>query len=578
VNRGRRRSFRLWAPSVERVVLRLRGEDVPCRRVGEWWVATAEAADGDRYRFVVDGEEVPDPRSRRQPDGALGPSAVLDLPPSSPTAWSGRDLRRAVVYELHVGTFSGEGTFAGAVGHLDHLVALGVTHVELMPFGSFAGRHGWGYDGVHLSATHEPYGTAADLARLVAAAHDRGLAVLADVVHNHLGPEGNFLSRSGPYLTDRYRTPWGEAVNLDGRGSDEVRRFLIDSALFWIEDVGVDGLRLDAVHELVDTSARPYLEQLVAEVAAAAARLGRRVVLVAESDRNDARLVHPPPAGTGLDGHWSDDLHHAVHVTLTGEDRGYYADHSPADLARALTDGYVFQGDRRSTSRGLTPGRPVRGVSSERLVVALQNHDQVGNRAAGERLHHLVGVERAGAAAALTILSPFSLLLFQGEEWAASTPFPYFTDFTGELADAVRVGRRREFAAFGWRDDEIADPQDPETFGRAVLRWEEPGRGDHARVLDWYRTLLRFRADHPDLEPAPLPRPCDVVDLDDGLVVVRRGRLGVVVDLRADGPRRGTAVAGEPVASWGDASHDGGLATTTPGSAVVVDALAVEGT
>jgi maltooligosyltrehalose trehalohydrolase len=566
--------LRLWAPGAAAVDVRLDAATVPCSREGDWWTAEVDARDGDRYRFVVDGDEVPDPRSRRQPDGALGPSAILAPigAPTPPAGWTGRDLRRSVTYELHVGSFSEEGTFAGAVRHLDHLADLGVTHVELMPIASFAGRRGWGYDGVHLSATHEPYGTARDLAALVAAAHDRGLAVLVDVVHNHLGPEGNFLSRSGPYFTDRYRTPWGEAVNLDGPGSDGVRRFLVDSALFWIEEVGVDGLRLDAVHELVDTSARPYLEQLVGEVAASAERLGRTVVLVAESDRNDARLVRPAPAGTGLAGHWSDNLHHTVHVALTGEAQGYYADYAPADLERTLVEGYLFQGDRFAPARGLTPGRPVTGVSSEQLVVALQNHDQVGNRAAGERLHHLVGAPRAAAAAALTILSPFSVLLFQGEEWAATSPFPYFTDFDGPLGDAVRRGRRAEFAAFGWRDDEVADPQNPATFASAVLRWDERTTGEHRDVLDWYRRLVHLRATHPDLEPGPLPRPADAATYDDGVVVVRRGGLGVVVDLRADGPPRSSAVAGELVAAWGEASHDGGTARTSPGSALVVQA------
>ena len=566
------RELRLWAPDAAAVELRLEDRAVTCARDGQWWHATVDVADGDRYRFVVDGEEMPDPRSRCQPDGALGPSAVLDLPGPEPSPWSGRDLRRAVIHEIHVGTFSEEGTFAGAIEHLDHLAGLGVTHVELMPVASFAGRHGWGYDGVHLSSTHEPYGSARDMAAFVGAAHERGLAVLLDVVHNHLGPEGNLLSRSGPYFTDRYRTPWGEAVNLDGPGSDGVRRFLLDSARFWIEEVGVDGLRMDAVHELVDTSARPYLEQVVAEVGVAAERLGRRVVVSAESDRNDARLVLPAPAGTGLDAHWSDDLHHAVHVTLTGERQGYYADYEPTDLQRALLEGYVFQGDRYAESRGLTPGRSVHGVSSQQLVVALQNHDQIGNRAAGERLHHLVGVDRTAAAAALVLLSPFAVLLFQGEEWAASTPFPYFTDFTGELADAVRRGRREEFAAFGWRDDEIADPQDPATFRGAVLRWDELGDGEHARVLGWYRQLLRIRAEHPDLEPGPLPLADHHVDLVDGVVLVRRGDLTVVADLRPGGAPCPTAAPGAVVASWGDVSHDGDRVTTSPGSAVVVDA------
>ncbi len=574
-----RRELPLWAPDASDVAVLLDGRTIPCRRSGEWWVAEVDAEHGDRYRFVVDGVEVPDPRSHWQPDGALGPSAVTDPAPSRPVAsgsWRGRDLRRAVIHEIHVGTFSDEGTFLGAIAHLDHLAELGVTHLELMPVASFSGRRGWGYDGVHLAAPHDAYGSVADMAALVAAAHDRGLAVLVDVVHNHLGPEGNFLAVSGPYFTQRHRTPWGDAVNLDGPGSDEVRRLLIDSAHFWIEEVGVDGLRLDAVHELVDTSARPFLEQLAQEVARTAERLGREVVLVAESDRNDSRLVRPAPFGTGLHAHWSDDLHHCLHVTLTGEGQGYYEDFRADDLVAALTSGYVYQGDRRSPSRRMTPGRPVDGIGSEQLVVALQNHDQVGNRAAGERLHHLVGVDRAAAAAALTIASPFAVLLFQGEEWAASTPFPYFTDFGGELGDAVRRGRRAEFAAFGWTDDQVADPEDPGTFRNAVLRWDERTGGDHGRVLEWYRSLISLRATHPELEPSPLPRSDDAVTVDDGVVSVRRGRLRVVADLRSSGAARSSPSDGRILASWGAVDGDGSSVRTRPGSAVVLESTVVE--
>ena len=379
-----RRTLSLWAPAATSVHVEVAGVSHACRADDGSWTTELDAADGDRYWFIVDGERVPDPRSSSQPDGVHGPSAFVDLPVRAPdTSWGGRDLDRAVIHEIHVGTFSEPGTFLGAVPHLDHLAELGVTHVELMPVAAFSGRRGWGYDGVDLYAPHAEYGSLGDLAAFVEAAHRRGLAVLVDVVHNHLGPDGNYLSRTGPYFTDRYATPWGEAVNLDGRGSDRVRRYLIDNALHWIEAAGVDGLRLDAVHELIDTSARPYLEQLTDEMRAAAHRLGRPLTLIAESDRNDTRLVSAPPGGAGLDAHWSDDLHHALHVTLTGESQGYYGDYCAADLERALREGYVFQGDRVSRTRGLSPGRAVSGIGSEQLVVALQNHDQIGNRARG---------------------------------------------------------------------------------------------------------------------------------------------------------------------------------------------------
>lgn len=574
VGPSRVRRVSLWAPSAGAVHVRIGGQDHACREVDGTWSAGVSAAAGDRYRFVVDGTVVPDPRSRHQPDGVHGPSAFVDLPDAGTdreVPWTGRGLERAVIHEIHVGTFSREGTFRGAVSHLDHLRDLGVTHVELMPVAAFAGRWGWGYDGVDLFAPHPAYGTPGDLAAFVDAAHDRNLAVLADVVHNHLGPDGNYLAATGPYFTNRYRTPWGDAVNLDGPGSDGVRRFLIDNALHWIEDIGVDGLRMDAVHELVDTSARPYLEQLATEVAAAGDRAGRQVTLIAESDRNDTRLVTAAPGGMGFDAHWSDDLHHALHVTLTGEGQGYYADYSPADVGRALTSGYVFQGDRPSTSRGLTPGRPVAGLRSDQLVVSLQNHDQVGNRAQGERLHHLVGSGAAGAAAALVLLSPFVALTFQGEEWGASTPFPYFTDFDGALGDAVSEGRRREFAAFGWARGDIAEPQDPATYRSACLEWDERHLSPHRPTLDWYRTLIGLRAGHPALAAGTLPRDGDRVDVDEGIVAVQRGSLSVVADLRARGDQRATRQPGDVLAVWGDSSHDGDRARTRPGSAVVVD-------
>lgn len=521
----------LWAPSAGSVQIERGGVVSPCERQGQHWVAPAAMRDGDRYRFVVDGGSVPDPRSRWQPDGVHGPSAWVGHVPAQPAGagtWPS-SLARSVIYELHVGTFSAEGTFVGAIDHLDHLVSLGVTHVELMPVAAFDGRYGWGYDGVDLFAPHPGYGTEQELRRLVEACHDRGLAVLIDVVLNHLGPSGNYLQRCGPYFTDRYSTPWGDAVNLDGPDADGVRRFLMDAACHWLEDLDVDGLRLDAVHALYDTSAVPLLEQLEQEVRRIGERSGRARLLVAESDRNDPRLVTPGPGGTGLDGVWADDLHHCLHVALTGERLGYYEDVLDGDLALALTQAQTHQG-RWSAHRRRSVGRPVASIGSERFVVALQNHDQVGNRAGGERLHHLVGIDRTAAAAALVLLSPFSTLLFQGEEWAASSPFPYFSDHTGELGEAVRRGRRAEFAAFGWTEDQVADPQAPSTFDSARLPWAEVAQGAHAEMVQWYRTLVGIRTTHGSLGPTVLPS-SQRAEVVGSSVAVERDDLTVVANL-----------------------------------------------
>ncbi len=564
----------LWAPDAILVGIELGGPGAAqhdCRRDGEHWIPTRALEPGERYRFVVDGTAVPDPRSRRQPDGVHGASAWI---PPGPVAEHRsvvheRSLARSVTYELHIGTFSPAGTFVGAIEQLDHLVDLGVTHVELMPVAAFDGRFGWGYDGVDLFAPHPAYGSEADLHALVAACHDRGLAVIVDVVLNHLGPSGNRLGTCGPYFTDRYHTPWGDAVNLDGPGSDGVRRFLMDAAQHWLEDLDADGLRLDAVHALYDTSAVPLLEQLAEEVAALGRRTGRPRLLVAESDRNDPRLVAPPPAGPGLDGMWADDLHHCLHVELTGERLGYYGDVGRDDLALALVGGLTHQG-RWSPHRRRSVGRSVEGTGSERLVVALQNHDQVGNRARGERLPDLVGVDRAAAAAALVLLSPFSALLFQGEEWAASTPFPYMSDHSGDLGEAVRRGRRAEFAAFGWSEDQVTDPQDPATFHSAVLRWGEVAAAPHREVLDWYRSLIALRARHESLAPVLLPaRP--EVRVRDHVVAVQRGSLTVLANLGSSAVRDAPRPAGDVVLSrLGPRAH-GDVADLEPGGVVVVD-------
>ncbi len=431
-----------------------------------------------------------------------------------------------------------------------------------MPIAAFDGQVGWGYDGVALFAPHPAYGTVAELCSFLDACHLRGLAVLIDVVHNHLGPSGNHLAASGPYFTDRYHTPWGDAVNLDGPGSDGVRRFLVDNVLWWLGDVGFDGVRLDAVHALFDTSAVPYLEQLAEEVRNLGERTGREFVLIAESDRNDPRTVAAPPIGPGLDAMWVDDVHHAIHVALTEERDGYYEDYTSADLPVALVEGLVHQG-RWSAHRRRSIGRPVdslgEAMPASALVAALQNHDQVGNRARGDRISHQVGVERAGAAAALVLLSPFTVLVFAGEEWAATTPFPYFSDHHGELGAAVRAGRRREFAAFGWAPDDVPDPQARATFDAAVLdrsEWRDHAAGAHRALRDWYRELIRLRRSHPAFADSSLPldgASCDVA----GSVVTVRRRAGepspaaVLMANLGGSDARVTEPDGRRLARWG---------------------------
>lgn len=515
-----------------------RGEWRPMQaEPGGWWSGRwPDVGPGTDYRFSLDGgPPLPDPRSAWQPAGVHGPSRLVDHAafPWTDVAWRPGALVDAVIYELHVGTFTAEGTFDGAVARLDHLVRLGVSHVELMPVNAFPGVHGWGYDGVALFAPHEPYGGPAGFRRLVNACHARGLAVILDVVYNHLGPDGNYTGAFGPYQTDRYRTPWGMAVNLDGPGSDEVRRFFVDNALGWLRDYHIDGLRIDAVHALVDTSATHFLEQLASEVAALSHDLGRNLVLIAESDLNDPRLVRAPVlGGYGLDATWSDDLHHALHVALTGERSGYYEDFAGLpDVVRAMREIYVYAG-RHSAHRERVHGRSAEGLDPGRFVVFSQNHDQIGNRAAGERLGHLAGLEAARIAAAIVLAGPFVPLLFQGEEWAASTPFQYFADHQdAALAQAVSEGRRREFAAFGWTPDQVPDPQDPATLNRSRLNWAEIRSAPHADMLDWYRRLIALRRRIPGLRDGR--RPTVRADLDAGWVALDRAGASVLLNLGA---------------------------------------------
>jgi len=493
-----------WAPLASQVALKVGDRLVATRELGNGAWVTEDVPPGTDYAVVLDGgEPVPDPRSPYQPFGVHGPSRTVEHQLASWTdhGWQAPPLASAVIYELHIGTFSPGGTFDGAIEYLDHLVNLGITHVELMPVNEFPGARGWGYDGVDLYAPHHVYGGPDGLKRLVDACHRRGLAVLLDVVYNHLGPAGNYLSRFGPYFTEKYRTPWGPAVNLDGAGSEEVRRFFCDNALMWLRDYHIDGLRIDAVHALIDMSAVHLLEQLAAEVAALALSLDRTLVVIAESDLNDPRVVRAPAVGGyGIQAQWSDDFHHALHAVITGERSGYYADFGAlGDLAYALEHAFVYDG-RVSQARGRRHGRPADGLSGSHFLGYLQTHDQVGNRARGERTSHLMRVEQLQIGAALVFTAPFVPMLFQGEEWGASTPFLYFTDHEDpELAQAVRKGRREEFAAFGWDPGDIPDPQAPETFQRSKLNWAERGREPHRRLLEWHRDLIAYRRATPAL-------------------------------------------------------------------------------
>ncbi len=533
---------------------------------GGWWESDpVAAAHGDRYGFRLDGDAaLPDPRSRWQPDGVHAPGAVYDHDRCAwtPSPWAGRPLEGGVVYELHVGTFTPEGTLDAVAGRLGHLVDLGVTHVELMPLAAFDGPRGWGYDGVHLGAVHEPYGGPDALKRLVERCHEAGLAVILDVVYNHLGPSGNVLPRFGPYFTDSHHTPWGAAVNLDGPGSDEVRAWIVDNATGWLRDFRLDGLRLDAVHALRDDRAVHLLEELSEAVDGLAERLGRPLCLIAESDRNDPRLVTPRErGGLGVHAQWCDDVHHAAHALVTGERQGYYGDFgSLGTMAGVLQSGFHHAGTW-SSFRGRTHGRPVDRATTPgwRFVVFLQDHDQVGNRALGDRLSPALDERLLRVGAGLILTSPFTPMLFMGEEWGAATPWRFFSSFPEpELGTAVTEGRRREFAEHGWSSGDVPDPQDPATFDASRLDWSEPGREPHAGMLDWYRRLIRLRNEHPDLRDPRLDRVRVDGDEEAGWLVVHRGGLRVAVSLAAeerhvplDAPATGILLASGAVAAEG---------------------------
>jgi len=566
--------FEVWAPrAATGVTLTVDSAPAPMAAAGGgWWrLDVPTAGHGARYTYAIDGgEPLADPRSRWQPGGVAAASAVYDHSHHTWTdaGWAGLAQADAVAYELHVGTFTPEGTLDAAIGRLDHLADLGVSLVELLPLASFDGPRGWGYDGVALWAVHEAYGGPAALARFVDAAHARGLGVCLDVVYNHLGPSGNRLPEFGPYFTDTHHTPWGSAVNLDAPGSDEVREFLLGSALSWLRDFHVDVLRLDAVHALVDTRALTWLEELAAAVDDLAAQSGRAVWLVAESDQNDPRTTAPrgPGDGTGglgLHAQWADDIHHSLFALLTGESTGYYADFAEdAAAAYAKVARQVFFHDGTySAFRGRVHGRPVDPavVSAHRFWGFLNDHDQIGNRAVGDRMSASLpdGVLAAGAALLLT--GPFTPMLFMGEEWAARTPWQFFTSFPdAELGKAVSTGRRGEFAAHGWDVEEVPDPQAESTFTDSKLDWSERDRPTSQAMLAFYRELLALRRSEQRLRDGDLSAVRIVSGPGRSWIGQYRGELLTVaaleacrVELPMSGPG-GRAPSVQLLASFGD--------------------------
>jgi maltooligosyltrehalose trehalohydrolase len=530
---------RVWAPRAEHLQLDLgeRTADMT-KQPGGWWESPIDLHHGDDYAFrIAAGEPRPDPRALWLPSGVHGPARVYDHARYrwGDDDWRGVSLTGSVLYELHVGTFTPGGTFDAAIEKLDHLVDLGIDIVEVLPVASYDGPHGWGYDGVALYAVHEPYGGPDGFKRFVDACHQRGLGVVLDVVYNHVGPVGNYLGEFGPYFNEHYSTPWGPAINYSGRGSDNVRAWAIDNALMWLRDFHVDGLRLDAVHAIVDTRAMHLLEEMSRAADVLAAHTGRPLSLVAESDLNDPRLVTAREAGGyGLSAQWADDPHHALHAALTGERQGYYCDFgSLATLAAALSSPYHHAGTW-SAFRGRTHGRPLDRdrVPGSRFVTYLHNHDQIGNRAIGDRMSSYVSPGRLRIGAALLMCSPYVPMLFMGEEWGATSPWQFFTSFTdGSIGADVRRGRREEFATHGWSATDVPDPQDPATFERSILDWAETDKDDHRDLLDWYRRLIAVRKSRPELTDPWLTHVQTSYDEDRRWLVVRRGSLAVVVNL-----------------------------------------------
>ncbi|SIS20312.1 maltooligosyl trehalose hydrolase [Williamsia sterculiae] len=572
----------VWAPTATSVDVVVTADGSEPRtfaadRNGEWFTAPDEAAAlidrGATYAFAVDDESpVPDPRAPWLPAGVHAPGRTFTVDPDlwTDADYVGRSVSGAVLYEMHVGTFTEPGTFDAAAERLDHLVELGVDFVEVMPVNAVNGDHNWGYDGVGWYAVHEPYGGPAGFARFVDACHGRGLGVVLDVVYNHLGPSGNYLPRFGPYLTEA-STGWGQSLNLDEAGSDEVRRYIIDNALRWFDEFHVDGLRLDAVHALVDRTAVHLLEELATATDALSARIGRPLSLIAESDLNDPRMITPRDrGGLGMTAQWDDDVHHAIHTAVSGERQGYYADFGSLEtLSTVLRRGF-FHAMTYSSFRGRRHGRPIdtAATPATALVVYTCDHDQIGNRAVGDRPSAYLDHGQLAIKASLVLLSAFTPMLFMGEEWAASTPFQFFTSHPEpELGRATAEGRKAEFAAHGWDAAEIPDPQDPETFRRSKLDWSEVETSGHRDVLDFYRRLIALRTEIADFAAGTFASVDTDFDPDARWFALHRGGHTVLCNLGAEPVT--VDIALEPLLEWHPVSTDGPRTTLTGHSVVV---------
>ena len=560
--------FVVWAPNRNSVGLMLQPSPAASGAASQSSTPKAVAMERDSagyFRAIVDGvqpgatylyrldsgDSRPDPASRFQPDGVHGPSQVVDISKFSwnDRVWKGVPLRDSVFYELHVGTFTPEGTISALIPHLDKLADLGITTIELMPLAQFPGRRNWGYDGVFPFALQNSYGSVADLQKFVDVAHSKSLAVCLDVVYNHLGPEGNYLNEYGPYFTDFYHTPWGSALNFDGRQSDHVRHFFIQSALYWLEQFHIDALRLDAVHSIYDASANPFLAEMSSEVRALSRRLGREIVLVAESDLNDARVALPtgPEAeGLGMHGQWADDFHHSLHTLITKETAGYYGDFGTvAHLTKTISNGWYYDGiyaPHRERRHGNSP----RKLEPEQFVVCIQNHDQIGNRALGDRISRLTDFEGLKLVAGVTILSPFTPLLFMGEEYGEKAAFQYFTSHGDQrLVDAVRKGRQAEFAHFGWKG-QIPDPQSEDTFARSRLDHSLVDQEPHRTLWLFYKTLMEYRKSR----RLSNVRPAAVKELSNALFVLRETCVARIAALFHLGDAARQLSFNLPVGNW----------------------------
>lgn len=533
--------FRVWAPRARKVQLDLHSTLVDMTAEPNGWHSVEVDTKGleIEYAFRLDEHgPIPDPRSPYQPRGVTGPSRMVDHSRFQWTdqGFSAKPLSSGIIYELHIGTFTPEGTFESAIERLDHLVELGITHIELMPVIEFPGKRGWGYDGVDLFAPHHHYGGPNGLKALVNACHERGLAVILDVVYNHVGPTGNYFEHFAPYFMEEHPGRWGQPFNFGEAHSDEVRQFFLDNMRMWFVDYHLDGLRLDAVHVMIDYSAFHFLEEVCAEADEIEAHVARSLVMIAESDANDPQMVRSRDAhGMGFDAQWIDDFHHALHAYLTGQTEGYFAGFGTLKaLAHTLTEGFYYCGNF-CPHRERSHGRSSDGISAHRFIGFLQNHDQVGNRYAGERSVHFLSRGQAKIAAAIVLLGPYIPMLFMGEEWGASTPFLYFTDHEDpELARAVSIGRQKDFEKIGWDPDQVPDPQDPQTLEKSKLKWDEIDQAPYREMLDWHRHLIQLRKRFSDLTDGRLDRVEVEYDEAAQWMLITRGEVIIAVNFAKD--------------------------------------------